>query len=216
MSAETETSEIIRRRLFEWERAAEGGASTTVEEYDGLAAGEQAAAAELVPGRERARSAQGDLSVPPVGAVGLRAQVAGAAALPADARRPAAAGAVGVEGLSGGLQGRPQGSADRAGHGTARRPAVPRGPLRAAGRVAARGGGHHRHRRQGARARAPARRGGDCPTIKKARLHRKVATTILFESNGGQQRGEATLPEIRLAVAEPASTSATSSSASRP
>lgn len=39
--------------------------------------------------------------------------------------------------------------------------------------------------------------------IKKARLHRKVATTIFFESNGGQQRGEATLPEVRLAVAEP-------------
>lgn len=39
--------------------------------------------------------------------------------------------------------------------------------------------------------------------VKKARLHRKVATTILFESNGGQQRGEATLPEVRLAVAEP-------------
>lgn len=41
------------------------------------------------------------------------------------------------------------------------------------------------------------------PELKKARLHRKVATTILFESNGGQQRGEATLPEVRLAVAEP-------------
>jgi hypothetical protein len=39
--------------------------------------------------------------------------------------------------------------------------------------------------------------------VKKARLHRKVATVVLFESNGGQQRGEATLPEIRLAVAEP-------------
>lgn len=39
--------------------------------------------------------------------------------------------------------------------------------------------------------------------VKKARLHRKVATTILFESNGGQSRGEATLPEVRLAVAEP-------------
>lgn len=39
--------------------------------------------------------------------------------------------------------------------------------------------------------------------IKKARLHRKVATTIFFESNGGQQKGEATLPEVRLAVAEP-------------
>ena len=39
--------------------------------------------------------------------------------------------------------------------------------------------------------------------IKKARLHRKVATTIFFESNGGTLRAEATVPEIRLAVAEP-------------
>ncbi len=39
--------------------------------------------------------------------------------------------------------------------------------------------------------------------IKKARLHRKVAATIFFESNGGQMRAEATLPEIRLAVGEP-------------
>lgn len=41
------------------------------------------------------------------------------------------------------------------------------------------------------------------PQVKNARLHRKVATSIFFESNGGQHRGEATLPEIRLAVAEP-------------
>lgn len=39
--------------------------------------------------------------------------------------------------------------------------------------------------------------------VRKARLHRKVATAIFFESNGGQQRGEASLPEVRLAVAEP-------------
>jgi len=39
-------------------------------------------------------------------------------------------------------------------------------------------------------------------SIKKARLHRKVATSIFFESNGGQTRIEATVPEIRLAVAE--------------
>ena len=39
--------------------------------------------------------------------------------------------------------------------------------------------------------------------IKKARLHRKAATAIFFESNGGQARAEATVPEIRLAVAEP-------------
>lgn len=41
-------------------------------------------------------------------------------------------------------------------------------------------------------------------SIKKTRLHRKVATAIFFESNGGTMRGEATVPEIRLAVAEPA------------
>ena len=41
-------------------------------------------------------------------------------------------------------------------------------------------------------------------TIKKVRLHRKVATTIFFESNGGQTRNEATVPEVRLAVAGPA------------
>ena len=40
--------------------------------------------------------------------------------------------------------------------------------------------------------------------IKKARLHRKVTTTIFFESNGGVLRAESTIPEIRLAVAEPA------------
>jgi len=39
--------------------------------------------------------------------------------------------------------------------------------------------------------------------VKKARLHQKVATTILFESNGGTTKAEATVPEIRLAVAEP-------------
>ena len=38
----------------------------------------------------------------------------------------------------------------------------------------------------------------------RAKTHRKVATVIFFESNGGQAKeGEATVPEIRLAVAEP-------------
>jgi hypothetical protein len=39
--------------------------------------------------------------------------------------------------------------------------------------------------------------------IKQARLHRKVATSIFFESNGGQLKHEATVPELRLAVGEP-------------
>ena len=40
-------------------------------------------------------------------------------------------------------------------------------------------------------------------SIKKARLHQQAATTIFFESNGGQTKTEATIPEIRLAVAKP-------------
>ncbi len=40
-------------------------------------------------------------------------------------------------------------------------------------------------------------------TIRKARLHRKAAISIFFESNGGQSRNEASLPEVRLAVAGP-------------
>lgn len=40
-------------------------------------------------------------------------------------------------------------------------------------------------------------------SVRRARLHQKVAATIFFESSGGQARNEATLPEIRLAVGEP-------------
>ncbi len=41
--------------------------------------------------------------------------------------------------------------------------------------------------------------------IKRASLHRKVASTIFFESNGGmsQSRAEAALPEIRMGVGSP-------------
>lgn len=40
--------------------------------------------------------------------------------------------------------------------------------------------------------------------IKKSRLHKKCATTIFFESNGGQTaQGLATLPEIKLSVGGP-------------
>jgi hypothetical protein len=40
-------------------------------------------------------------------------------------------------------------------------------------------------------------------TIKRARLHQKIATVVFFESSGGQVRNEATLPELRLALGEP-------------
>lgn len=40
--------------------------------------------------------------------------------------------------------------------------------------------------------------------VKKSRLHKKCATTIFFESNGGQTAlGLATVPEIKLAVGDP-------------
>lgn len=49
-----------------------------------------------------------------------------------------------------------------------------------------------------------ARLDADAPdTLRKLRLHQKVATALLFESSGGQQREEATVPELRLAVGEP-------------
>jgi hypothetical protein len=40
--------------------------------------------------------------------------------------------------------------------------------------------------------------------IRKDRVHRKVATSIFFESNGGIAKADASAPEIRLDVAEPA------------
>ena len=39
--------------------------------------------------------------------------------------------------------------------------------------------------------------------IRKGRVHRKVATSIFFESNGGIVKADASAPEIRLDVAEP-------------
>jgi len=43
------------------------------------------------------------------------------------------------------------------------------------------------------------------PEVRKARLHQKVATTIFFESNGGQSqtKADATVPEIRTALGGP-------------
>jgi hypothetical protein len=40
-------------------------------------------------------------------------------------------------------------------------------------------------------------------TLRKARIHRQVATTVLFESSGGQIKETASLPEVRLAVGRP-------------
>jgi hypothetical protein len=40
-------------------------------------------------------------------------------------------------------------------------------------------------------------------TIKKTQLHKRIATSIFFESNGGRTRNEASVPEVRLAVSDP-------------
>jgi hypothetical protein len=40
-------------------------------------------------------------------------------------------------------------------------------------------------------------------SIKKAKLHQKASKTIFFESNGGQSKTEATVPEIRAALGGP-------------
>jgi hypothetical protein len=46
---------------------------------------------------------------------------------------------------------------------------------------------------------------GGTETVKKARLHQRVATAIFFESNGGQSQAkvEASVPEVRAAVGTP-------------
>ncbi len=40
-------------------------------------------------------------------------------------------------------------------------------------------------------------------SVRLERLHQKVATVVFFESNGGTVRSEATVPEIRMAVGHP-------------
>jgi hypothetical protein len=40
-------------------------------------------------------------------------------------------------------------------------------------------------------------------TIKESQLHKKIATVIFLESNGGQAKQEASIPEIRMAVGDP-------------
>jgi len=41
------------------------------------------------------------------------------------------------------------------------------------------------------------------PSLKKARIHRQTATAIFFEGQGGQAKNTVSVPEIRLAVAGP-------------
>ena len=157
-------------------------------------------------GRDRGQGARvpaaplrGLLPVPSGDALGLPAQVAGAAAVPADARHAGDAGAVDLDRGAGRL---PQGAhraADHARLGAARRARVPQRGAGPARRVAPRRRDRHRHRR-----RAGARKALDADTKGPLRdIHRRVGTAILFESSGGQTDKVAHLPELRFALGEP-------------
>ena len=212
MAAEAETSEIIRRRLFEWDqRAMSPGRAGHAEQGRSLRPATNMRTGCWIIGSmfpawfpvDDAREAVlRDLPVPSRRAFRLRAQMAIAAPIPADPRRASAARPWVSHAYQSGFKGAHR---DRLiGMGTAPLD----DPLFRACSVRA------------------ARRGspGGCvttdivgkpdsfamrldsaavETIKKARLHRKVATSIFFESSGGQQPRRRASPEIRLAVGEP-------------
>ncbi len=157
-------------------------------------------------GRDRGQGARvpaaplrGLLPVPSGDALGLPAQVAGAAAVPADARHAGDAGPVDLDRRAGRL---PQGAhraADHARLGAARGARIPQRRAGAARRVAPRRRDRHGHRR-----RAGARKALDADTKGPLRdIHRRVGTAILFESSGGQTDKVAHLPELRFALGEP-------------
>jgi hypothetical protein len=99
---------------------------------------------ELVPCRPREGCFHLYLSISPVAAVRIRAEVAGTPPISADPRHTSPARAVGSKRLSGRIQRRAQGPSHWHGNGTARRPAVPVGDLRATRRRKVRGRGHDR------------------------------------------------------------------------
>jgi len=164
MSAGAETSEIIRRRLFEWEGLPRE-ANKTAGAYAQWVLEHRKQLPQWFPVDRGARGVPGELPVPPDGAVGVRAQVAGAPPLSAHARRAAPAGAVGGACVSKRLPGRAQGPAAGHRHCAAGRSHVSLRGLRAVGGGTAGRCGHHRHLRppRVVRGAAGRRGGGDDP-----------------------------------------------------
>ena len=144
---ETEISEVIRRRLFQ-DLGSEKIRKNVAKAYGDWCFERRAqlppewtavdsAATEAKAREIPAAPIRGLLPVPSSDAVGLPAQVAGAAAVPADARHPGDAGPVDFDRSSGRL---PQGSHRAAHHarlGAARRTRVPQRGAGTTGRVTA-------------------------------------------------------------------------------
>ena len=212
MSAEAEASEIIRRRLFEWDERAinsEGKvmlpkeALETCNEYGDWVVDASPAVAQLVPAGQRPRAVRRHLSLPPRRP--SPSSSANGRSLPRFQQTRGVLRMLALWVATAYQQGFKGGHKDPLiGLGTAPledsmfRSAVfeQLGETKLEGAVTTDICGKKESH--------AARLDDEAPdTIKNARLHRKVATAIFFESNGGQAKGEATQPEIRLAVAEP-------------
>ncbi len=113
---------------------------------------------------------RGHISIPSCHPVGLSTQVARPPPVPADPRSPGHAGPVDLLGRPRAVQQGPHGAADHTGIGPFGRAGLP--------------------------GRRPRPTGGDAPRRghRSRDIHRRVGTTILFESSGGQVDKEAHLP----------------------
>jgi hypothetical protein len=104
MSAKAETSEIIRRRLFEWderavsrrESAAVARCPADVQRVCGMGGRAPTPTAGLVSHRSGTGCLRRDLSLPPAGPLGLRAEMASAPTVPTHPWHPAPPGPVGL------------------------------------------------------------------------------------------------------------------------
>ena len=116
MAAEEETSEIIRRRLFDWHGIPDEGRKVAAAYAEWMQANR-----ELLPKWFPVDSAREAIEATypfhPMALVRIREEMADPSAIPTDARCPAASGAVGFGGVPKRIQGRFRRSADRPRHG---------------------------------------------------------------------------------------------------
>ncbi len=206
---ETEISEVVRRRLFRGSGQREDPEERCQDLRRLVLRAARAAPAGMDGGglgRDRGEGARvpaaplrGLLPVPSGDALGLPAQVAGAAAVPADARHAGDAGAVDLDRRTGCFRKARTRAAHHARLGAAAEPgfrSVVLGQLGESRLVAAIDtdiAGEQAHSKAlDADTKGPLRD-----------IHRRVGTAILFESSGGQTDKVAHLPELRFALGEP-------------